>query len=299
VVTLLCFRSAITGPAAALSGVTVTITSVTPVGVSANFGNPPPQYPPVIPPPSSVSNTTNINVGGGVVIPVGIAITPVLIKANAEFSPQFNVELGPFKVTFDAGGVTLSPSFTFGSDKTIAPSPTQNPIQPPPTPKNPLPPASGCDLTPVLNRLSTIDTKLTTIDTTTKDTKTCSCPGKTTESTIAIGNGNSGNAALPAYTKFVSFEVGTLEANVQGQWGGGVAPNVRYVGWASFSDSAGSGGDRTQLQYQGTSLSVPAWATRVSWTIKGAMVASVKATRVVPDDSTFEPAVVQFKKKPS
>jgi hypothetical protein len=276
-----------------------TPTITPPSGSPDNCGNPQPQFPPLLPPIPVVSNNTTINIGGPS-LTVPIAIIPVLIDANVNIKPTINVNVGPFNVTFDAGGVTVAPSFQFSNPTTVNPTPGNDPRLPPPTPTpQPQLPSAGCDLSPVISRLQTLQTKVDVIDGTTKDTKDCACPGKYQEVSNALGNGNSGSAALPAYARTVKFSIGTLEANVQSQFGGGNAPNVYYLGWYAFTDANGNGGDRRQIQYQTQTVTVPPGAKAVSWTIKGQMVAAVSCLAAVPNDSSYEPAILQFKKKPT
>lgn len=278
---------------------TVTNLVLTPRSGPDNCGNPAPTYPPTTPPLTQIQNNTTVNIGAGASITVPIAIIPVINNANISLNPQFTVKVGPFNVTFDAGGVTIAPNFTIGND-TTTPPPTQTPPGTTNPPQPALPPSSGgCDLSPVITRLTTLDTKIGVLDITTKATQVCACPGNYTLVPSSIGNGNNGVAALPAYTRDVQFDVGALAQNVRSQYGGGTAPDVEYVGWYSFSDAAGRGGDRNQLSYKLNTVSAPAWAKVVSWTLQGEMVASVKAIAAVPTDSNYEPGALQFKKKPA
>jgi hypothetical protein len=294
------FVSAVQGAPGDLNPVEINITSVTPVSGPDNCGDPPPAFPYINPPANVFNNNTTVNIGGGLTIPVGIALIPVLVDANVNINPTINVTVGPFNVTFDAGGVTVAPSFQFSNPTTVSPSPSVDPRSPAPTPTpQPQLPNANCDLGPLITKVTNLQSSVNTIDTTTRDTKTCACPGRVQTQIASVGNGNSGTVALPANTYAVQVAVGTLEANTQGQYGGGSAPDVKYVGWVSFSDGVSNGGERIQLQYQVNYITVPRGAVFMSWTIKGSMVASVKSFSQVPDDSTYELGLYQFKKKPA
>lgn len=270
----------------------------TPVSGPDNCGDPPSSYPNKTPPSSAVNKTTNVNIGAGVVVPVGVVFAPVKFSPNVEINPQVQVDVGPFNVTFDAGGVTIAPNFEFsGGDKQIPPStsyPTNNP--PVKTPNNT---TQACDLTPVTTRLDIIDDKVDALEEHLDEIEDCTCPVGYTTSTVSGGTGNSGVVPLPARTIQVRLNLTTIPANPKTIQGGGVnAPTQYFCGYYSFGDGTGLGA-RTAINVAQSVFEVPLWATSFSWSLYSGYSGSVTFVTLVPDKAGAELASRQLKMPPS
>lgn len=282
-------------PVEAIKEYQVTSVSIVPVGHSDQCGNSPPQYSSPVPPGSALNQTNNtVNIGGGLIIAAPITIIPTLFKANVQIKPQINVQVGPFNVTFDAGGIYLQPNFQIPSDK-----PTPPDVYLPAPKPNPKPPVNvDCpetDLSPVISRLDSVNSKVDSLKETAEDIKDCSCPVSYELVSTQIGGGNSGVVALPSHTVRVKLLLTKIPANPKKiQSGGENAPLQYFCGYYSFGDGSGLG-PRTALNTALSSLECPPRATSFSWSLYAGYEASVTAVHAVPEKQGAEFAVNQMK----
>lgn len=285
-------------PVDSLKGYQITSVTVTPVGHSDQCGNSPPQYLTPVPSSEEFNQTNNtVNIGGGLVIAAPITIIPTLYKADVQIRPQVNVQVGPFDVTFDLGGVYIQPNFQLPSDKTVPP---ENSLpEPKPTPK---PPASvDCpetDLSPVISRLNSLDSKVRDLAATAEDIKDCSCPVSYELASTQIGSGRSGVVALPAHTIKVRLVLTKIPDNPKKiQSGGENAPLQYFCGYYSFGDGSALG-SRTALNTAASVLDCPSRATSFSWSLYAGYEGTVTAIHAVPEKQGAEFAVNQMKLAP-
>lgn len=245
---------------------------------------------------SLTKNNTTINIGGGAVITGNLVFSPVVIEANAFINPQINVKVGPFDVTFDLGGVQISPNFNL-TQNTQSPSPTQlPPSSPPPVQRNKdndpcsttIPP---CDLTPVI-------TKLDNLQTTANDIQDCSCPVDYQVSVVSIGSGQGSEVPLPSNTTHVRLQLTQIPLTAKTQKGSGSAPTQYFCGYYSFGDGVGLG-ERIPINTQSSTFEVPVWASSFCWNLYLGYEASVSAVTLIPSKPNAEFATRQLKLKPA
>jgi hypothetical protein len=272
--------------------------SVAPVSGPDNCGNQEPSYPVKSPPPTATKKNVNVNIGAGVVVPVVAVFAPVLFKPEVEINPQFQVDVGPFNVTFDAGGVTVAPNFEFsGGDKSVPPT-TSDPNNPSVT-KTPNNTVEECDLTPVTTRLDIIDDKVDALEPILDDIKDCSCPVGYEVSSVGGGSGNSGVVALPSRTIQVRLSLTDIPDNPKTiQNGGSDAPLQYFCGYYSFGDGSGLGA-RTAINVAQSVFEVPVWASSFSWSLYDGYSASVTFVTLVPEKAGAELASRQLKLAPT
>lgn len=286
------------GPKSDLIPFTINSFSAVPVSGPDNCGDPPAQYPPKLPPPSAVRKPVNVNIGAGVVIPVVATFAPILFRPNVEINPQVQVDVGPFNVTFDAGGVTIAPNFNFtGGDKVLPPASSY------PTTsidiKNQNNTTEACDLTPVNMRLDFIEDKIDAIDDTLDDIKECACPVGYEVTTVAGGSGNSGVLSLPLRTIQVRLNLTDIPDNPKViQSSGAEAPLQYFCGYYSFGDGSGLG-SRQAINTAQSVFEVPTWATSFSWSLYTGYSASVSFVTLTPEKAGAELAARQLKMPPA
>lgn len=250
-------------------------------GSADNCGNPPPSYPPKTPPSNVTNNTQNVNIGAGVVIAAPITLIPVKVDADVEINPQIQVGVGPFNVTFDAGGVTVSPSFEFGTGGKTTPNPNWSPTGTP-TPQSQKLECKPTDLAPVISRLTSIEGKVDAQAATLDDIKDCSCPVGYTTNVLSIGNGNSGVAALPTNAIQVRLNLESIPNNAKIQSGGDNAPIMYFCGYYRFGDGTGLSA-RTAISSEQSTIEVPLWATSFSWSLYEGYDCNVSCVTLVPE----------------
>jgi hypothetical protein len=268
----------------------------TPQSGADNCGDPPKAYPPKTPPASEVQKNISVNIGAGVVVPVVATYVPVSVNANVAINPQFQANIGPFNVTFDAGGVTIAPNFQFGTGGSTLPNPSSYPITnyDPVTQNNG---TSNCDLSPVTSRLDSQATQLTAIKTELDDVKDCSCPRTYTVGTVALGTGICGYVALPSNCIKVSLSLTQIPLNAKTQKSNGSEPVKYFCGYYYWGDGTG----RTERVAVSVAQSVffpPVWATSFGWDLYLGYNSTVTATVLNPTKSDSELAVRQMKKTP-
>lgn len=245
----------------------VSVNSIVPVDGTDTCGNPPPAFPPVVPDPGDLSVDVNVDFGG-LTIPVTVEFQPIVnLNINA-FIPLISVNVGPINVTFSPGGVTFAPNFDL--DINIVTSPAIDTRPSPPVPRLP-PAADDCpdvDLTPVLDRLDDVDDQLDRIE-------ECACEPEKEIRIDTFGPANNLNVTIPeGEILSVVLNAVSVGGRVRGQYGGGAAPDVEYLGWGAFG-VGGSGGDRKPIHYLGTRLFAPPGATSFSYTLIDGSTASL------------------------
>lgn len=270
------------------------ITSVTPSsGGSDTCGDPQKQFPDKpIPVTNITNNNTTVNVGAGVSITVPIFYTPVIVNANAYINAQAQVNVGPFNVTFDLGGVTISPTFNAPSGGSQTPS---QPYLPPSTTTNNYnntnsPPSVTCppvDFTTVYSKLDSIKTEL-------DDVKDCACPVTSSVSTVSLGSGVDGYTALPSNCIKVSISIGTKPANAKTQKSNGSEPTTYFCGYIYWGDGTGRS-ERHPISFLQSVFYPPIWATAFGWNLYLGYSGTVTATKLVPSKSGAEFSGVQLK----
>lgn len=82
------------------------------------------------------------------------------------------------------------------------------------------------------------------------DIERCACPlPYTDQETNLFSASNNGSFALPAGAIRLKLITEIQDGNIRGEWGGGFAPDVLYVGWYSLSSTETAGGDRNPISY--------------------------------------------------
>lgn len=280
----------------ALDGYKVEILSISRNGgLPDNCGDPAPTYPPIPIPTTEQNNNINVNVGAGAIINVPISYKPVTVNAGVSVNPQIQVDVGPFNVTFDSGGVSIEPNFNFNTDTT---TPTGNngnngfPTNPQKEGNAP------CDLSPILTRLSTIESKLNTIDLQLDDIEECTCPVAYTQLEVALGSGTGSVVSLPSNAIQVRLNLTSIPANAKTQKGSGTAPQQLFCGYYAWGDGVGLS-ERVPINTAVSSFEVPVWASSFCWNLYLGYSASVSCITLVPEKNNAELAVRQMKMKPS
>ena len=228
---------------------TVSITSVT-VFPSApdTCGDPPKKYPKVTVPPSVYSPTININKPGGSVN-VPVTVIPTLIKPTLTLRPEFNVKVGPINVNFNLGGVDFSIDTSGGTSITL-PSGDSRPTLPPSTsPKSPT--GQPCNLDEVNRKLDEL--------------KVCACAKKKVLKSVSYPAAKGRQVVLPSETVFVVLD-STPTAGIKYQASEGNAPDVHFLGWASFGISR-QGGERIPLNFSSFGIEAPPRATSFAYSL--------------------------------
>lgn len=255
------------------------ITSATPTSGPNNCGNPPPSWPYASPAANNYNYNTNVNIGAGVVVNANVVISPIFFKANAYIQPQIQVQVGPFNVTFDAGGVSIEPSFNFSTDKTL-PDTSKYPTDTlPPANQNPGNQPAGQQVTPC--DLTSVNTKLTTLQTTANAIKDCACPITYAPSTSSLGAGISGYAALPSNCIKVNLTLTQRPDNAKVQKSNGSEPDLYFCGYFYWGDGTGRS-ERIPLNTTQNVLFPPPWATAFGWNLYTGYNCSVTATSLSP-----------------
>lgn len=275
------------------------VISITPVPVSGpdNCGNPAPSYPIKYPPNSSVTNNNiSVNVGAGMIINAPISIIPVKVDANVEFKPQIQVDVGPFNVVFDLGGVSVNPTFNIGQ-QVINPNPQYQPPATKPSVNFNID-NQPCNTTELEADLSTVLAKLTNLEIKTEEIKDCSCPVSYTQGTVTLGGGEGGVVALPTNCVQVRLQLTTIPLNAKFQEGRGDSPDQYFCGYYSFGDGVGQGA-RVAINTAQSVFEVPVWATSFSWNLYVGYDCIVTGVRLVPSKQDSELISRQMYLKPS
>lgn len=189
-------------------------------------GNPAPTFPPIVPPIDVFDFDTSVYIGGPS-IDVNVSFNPVIFAPLTLIKPEINVQVGPFQVVFDAGGVNIyvNPQ----SDPTITLPPGLDPRPDRPTPKPPTGGGGGGDCPDCI----CLPTDLTEVNEKLDDIIDCVCVDEQflTQS-FAGARGNL--YTTPTWVKTAILDVVDIGDAVRGQLGEGGAPDVYYLGWAAF-----------------------------------------------------------------
>lgn len=276
----------------------VTNVTVVPTSGLDNCGDPAPQYRTPPPPQVNIRNTNNtVNVGGNLVVNAPITIIPVTAIANVAITPQIQVQVGPFDVTFDAGGVYVQPNIT---NNNTTNSPNTNIYNPPaPTPQLPRTPDNApCDLSGVIAKIDTLTAKTDALQDDVDDVKDCACPVGYQVTSQAIGSGSSGVVVLPSNTIQVRLNLTTIPANAKIQDGGQNHPDFLFCGYVDFGDGTGLS-ERRPISVAQSTFECPIWATSFGWSLYLGYDCSVTAVKLQPDKAGAQLAYRQMRTAPA
>jgi hypothetical protein len=281
----------------ALSNVNITNVTVVPVGHSDNCGNPAPQYRTPPPPTGVVVNNNNtVNVGANFTINAPLTIIPIRNTANIEVNPQIQVNVGPFNVAFDLGGVTVAPNINLPSDRT-----NPNPVYLPPSSPQPVPPkTSDCpkvNLAPVISRLENLQDDVDDLIETSEDIKECSCPVPYEVTVTAAATSEGGIVNLPENTLGVYLNLTKIPLNAKIQPGRGGARDQYFCGYYWFGIGNGST-ERIPINTATNWFPAPRFANTFSWSLYLGYEAAVSIQTAVAEGADAEFADVQLKRKP-
>lgn len=218
-------------------------------------GSPSPIYSPTIPPPNVYNNNTTINIGGNSVS-VPVTLIPTVFAPVNIFRPELNVDVGGINVNFALDGITFSPSININSPISL-PGIDRRPVIPPSKPQKP----SNCpeiDLDGIFDRFDDVDNQLDIIE-------RCSCGPDQVIRTQAYGSADSRIVSLPPNTVGVRLVLTSITPKVRVQFGNANAPDVYFVGWASFGNGS-PGGERVPISYESNFFFAPPRATAFSYT---------------------------------
>lgn len=223
-------------------------------------GDQPPTYKPTLPTVPDVNRVIPIIIAPNVNI-----FTPITLirpNINLNFNPNFNFNLQPIfnfpdigiNLGFNIGGVNINNSINIGSGNTIT---IPDPRPQPPT----LPPSGGTDidLTELYDRLTVIKDQL-------DDIEECACEENPPLQSIVIGQGRSGDAGLPAKTKFVITTITAFPSDRKFQSGLN-APEVLYSGWAWFKHTSDGLAERDPVDSTRKIYFCENGALRFCWTL--------------------------------
>lgn len=252
----------------------VTLSVVPSNGQPDNCGNPPPSFPPNEAPLVDVE--TNINVDfGGLTLNVPVTFQPIISPVFNVFAPIISVNVGPINVQFEPGGVTFSP--TFAPDVDITLSPSLDPRQLPPASKPPVKPdeCPDVDLQPVIDKLDDLQD-------TADEIKECACQPDKERRVLVLPEANNRNVSVPA-GEIVSARLSAVSVGgrIRGQYGGGSAPDVEFLGWCAFGRN-GTGGDRKPVNYLNTYFVAPPEVTSFTYTLQDNSTATLTIEYDVP-----------------
>lgn len=180
-------------------------------GQPDNCGSITPQYPDVQPSPGDLNINVPINITPDITVNAPVVIT------RPPSPPDINVNVGPFNVSFDLGGVhvRLDPNISFPQRPDPRPNPPPNSSKP-----SPDEPGATCDL-------SDIETKL-------NELLDCDrCDQQKNYKSLVFNVAESGTLALPSRCYAVAIELTERPASEKIQFGND-GPDVIYAGWGWF-----------------------------------------------------------------
>ena len=234
------------------------IDSIVPTGGGPDScGNPPIEYPNTDAPPIEFKTNINVDVGGiNVTIPV--EFKPTVWVVPVILAPQINVNAGPLTISFgpDGANVTINPDvdINFTLPNKNDPSGQLPPAKPPVTTAD-----DCCDA--IFDRFDDVDTQLDKIE-------QCACGPETEVLTLTFGAANSRTVTIPS-GRFIAARLvaDAIGARVRGQYGGGGAPDVEFLGWCSFG-KGGNFGERIPVSYAGNYFIAPDAVSQFSYTLQ-------------------------------
>jgi len=171
-------------------------------------------YPDTTPSPDDLSKNAPITITPDITINVPVVVTV------PPSPPDINVNVGPFNVNIDLGGVRVGINPDFHFEPRPDPRPGPVPSNPKDVPGNP---GTGCDLTEVMKKLNELE-----------DCDRCS-QAKNFH-TIVFPAKDSGVLALPSRCYAVAVELTERPASEKIQFGND-GPDVIYAGWGWFGRS--------------------------------------------------------------
>lgn len=273
------FRPQISVEPLTKNSVQFNIINIVPVSGTDDCGDPSPEYPVNPTNPDIYGGPQTVNFGNDFSLTVPVVLIPVDIDFDLTPTIEFNVGVGPFNVIFAPDGIYINPGGGGGGGGGPLPPPN---LDPRPDPPDPVPPANpgDCDLTPVLDELDAIQEKLEEMDDKLDDIKECACEPEYVGVVDPLGSGGSGTFSLPPKTVGVIVDCTVIGARTPGEYGGGGAPDVVYVGWYAFGRN-GVSGDRRPLSYDINYLIAPPDANHFTYTMKYGSEASVSVEYLV------------------
>lgn len=228
----------------------VAITSIRtdPPGLPDDCGRTPPTQPPR-PPNRDVNRDPTFAPTFAPDFRFDVAVGPIVVTPGLQISPSLNVQVGPFDIGFDLGGVDINFNIPIGAPGGQLPPGGGGSTPVPPRPPNPpTPPRGGggggecpdpcpeLDLSEVLELL--------------EDIKECACEPERETLTESL-SGNSGSFFTdPGYRiDAVFLQLTNINEGVRSQFGNGDSPDVIFAGWHAFGGPGGFG-ERTPISYQ-------------------------------------------------
>lgn len=234
------------------------ITSIVPVGGGPdNCGDAPIDYPNTDAPPIEFKTNINVDVGG-VNVSIPVEFKPTVWVVPVVLAPQINVNAGPLTISFGPAGadVTINPDVDINFSL-----PNKS------DPANQLPPARPpvktgedcCD--ELLSRFDDVDEQLDKIE-------ECACGPEMEVVSLTFGAANNRVVTIPdgrfIGARLVAESVG---GRVRGQFGGGEAPDVEFLGWCAFG-KGGNFGERIPVSYAGSYFVAPDEVKQFSYTLQ-------------------------------
>lgn len=236
-------------------------------------GDRPPEFPDLLPEPEDLNFPINVNIDGfDISVPVSIPFT--VYPPIVNFAPEFSVNIGGMRVTFDLGGV----NFTFNSPGNPPRIPDGNDPRPPSSQPPPVRPPSGSpggacpdvDLTPVIARLIPIQSDVAVTRENVElllDCDRCRRPeiGSPQLGVQKLPPASSGIVPLPDRTAWVGIDILEMPELPRTQIGLD-APNVYYAGWFSMG-SGDNNGERGAIRYRSNAYPVEEGITNFTYTL--------------------------------
>lgn len=241
------------------------VDSIVPVGGGPdNCGNAPIDYPPVNPP--QVEFNTNINVNlGDVNVSIPVEFKPTVWVVPVILAPQINVNAGPLTISFGPAGadVTINPDVDINF---TLPNKSDPGGQLPPA-KPPVKTGEDC-CDELISRFDNVDEQLDRIE-------ECACGPEMEIVSLTFGAANNRVVTIPdgrfVGARLVAVDVG---GRVRGQFGGGEAPDVEYLGWCAFG-KGGNFGERIPVSYAGSYFVAPDEVKQFSYTLQDGSTATL------------------------
>lgn len=105
-----------------------------------------------------------------------------------------------------------------------------------------------------------------------EELKDCACE-KDYEIRVIVGEArNNARFVVPPRTLSVRLAVTVKGDRIKGEWGGGEAPDVEYMGWYSWRID-GLESDRRLISYEANTFEAPRRATGFSYTLRNNSIA--------------------------
>jgi hypothetical protein len=228
-------------------------------GQPDNCGNTGGQYPPNYNPPATPTDRPIPGLPGFPGLPnLPVVVVPVFLPPGL-IAPVVNVNVGPFNITFDAGGVTIVPTIQIGPGGKIVPVPGTPTVGTNPTDYNKIKEFITDAQYALSGRFNIVDAQLAAI-------KKCACKEPVTLETTLQANTPSGSIVLsPTRNKYCAVKLTVIPINAKQQLGGN-GPDVFYQGWAWFGNSDGYTSERMPIDARGKIFANTGNFNRFFWT---------------------------------